>query len=117
MDYKKVKTETSTVTRNHRDFNKATGNLYKSLRMLSRRADQINVEIKKELTQKLEEFATTGDNLEEVFENREQIEIAKYYEKIPKPTLIAIHEYLTDKLILTEKEEEDLLAIKKTAAE
>jgi hypothetical protein len=82
MDYKKVKTDVFAVTRNE------------TVAVLSKRANQIGLEIKEELNQKISEFATTTDNLEEVFENREQIEIAKYYEHLPKPTLISIHEYL-----------------------
>jgi DNA-directed RNA polymerase subunit K/omega len=62
------------------------------------RANQISLEMKDELNKKIEEFATPSDNLEEVFENREQIEIARYYEQLPKPTLIAIQEYLEDKI-------------------
>lgn len=93
MDYKKVKTETYSVTRNIEDFTKGTSNVYETVAILSKRANQIGLELKEELDQKISEFATTTDNLEEVFENREQIEIAKYYEHLPKPTLIAIHEY------------------------
>jgi len=93
MDYKKVKTDATAVTRTMRDFNKQTGNVYATVAMLTKRANQISQEIKQELNQKLSEFATHTDNLEEIFENREQIEIAKYYEHLPKPTLIAVHEY------------------------
>jgi hypothetical protein len=96
MDYKKVKTETFAVTRNIEDFTKGTANVYETVSILSKRANQIGLEIKEELNQKISEFATTTDNLEEVFENREQIEIAKYYEHLPKPTLIAIHEYVNE---------------------
>ena len=98
MDYKKVKTETYSVTRNIEDFTKGTANVYETVAILSKRANQIGLELKEELNQKLSEFATTTDNLEEVFENREQIEIAKYYEHLPKPTLIAIHEYSNDEI-------------------
>jgi DNA-directed RNA polymerase subunit K/omega len=93
MDYKKVKTENVAVTRNIEDFTKGTNNVYETVSILSKRANQISLEMKEELNQKISEFATTTDNLEEVFENREQIEIAKYYEHLPKPTLIAIQEY------------------------
>jgi DNA-directed RNA polymerase subunit K/omega len=98
MDYKKVKTETSAVTRKIQDFSNVTGNVYETLAMLSKRANQISLELKEELNKKLSEFATSNDNLEEVFENREQIEIAKFYERLPKPTLIAIQEYLDDQI-------------------
>jgi len=93
MDYKKIKTETSTITRDLTEFVKPTGNLYESVVILSKRANQIGLEIKQELNGKLSEFAPATDNLEEIFENREQIEIAKYYEQLPKPTLLAIHEF------------------------
>jgi DNA-directed RNA polymerase subunit K/omega len=98
MDYKRIKTDSEAVTRQVRDFDKETGNIYESVSILSKRANQIGLEIKKELDQKIEEFATPADNLEEVFENREQIEIAKFYEQLPKPTLIAIHEFLSDQI-------------------
>jgi DNA-directed RNA polymerase subunit K/omega len=94
MDYKKVKTDVNAVTRNIEDFTAGTNNIYETVAVISKRANQIGLEIKEELNQKLSEFATSSDNLEEVFENREQIEIAKFYEHLPKPTLIAIHEYL-----------------------
>jgi len=93
MDYKKVKTEKEAVTRTLREFDEVTGNIYESVAILSKRANQIGKELKEELNRKIEEFATTGDNLEEVFENREQIEIAKFYEQLPKPTLLAIQEF------------------------
>ena len=98
MDYKKVKTDTLAVTRDIRKFDEKTGNIYESVVMLSRRANQISKEIKEELGRKIEEFATSSDTLEEAFENREQIEIAKFYESLPKPTLIAIHEYLNNQI-------------------
>ena len=95
MDYKKVKTETSAITRKMRDFDLETVNIYESVVILSKRANQISLEIKEELNKKLAEFASPNDNLEEIFENREQIEIAKFYERLPKPTLISIHEFLS----------------------
>lgn len=98
MDYKKIKTDTVAVTRNIEDFTRGTNNVYESVSILSKRANQISLEMKEELNQKISEFATTTDNLEEVFENREQIEIAKFYEQLPKPTLISIHEYLKDEI-------------------
>jgi DNA-directed RNA polymerase subunit K/omega len=93
MDYKKVKTELTTVTRDLRQFDKDTRNIYQSVVVVAKRANQIGQEMKEELNSKLEEFATSTDNLEEIFENREQIEIARYYEQLPKPTLIAISEF------------------------
>lgn len=88
----------STVTRDLRELDKATDNLYESIVIISKRANQIGVEIKEELNSKLAEFASNNDNLEEVFENREQIEISKHYERMPKPTLVAIDEFLKDKV-------------------
>jgi hypothetical protein len=94
MDYKKVKAEPTIVTRDLRQFDKETQNIYQSVAIISKRANQIGLEMKEELNNKLEEFATSTDNLEEIFENREQIEIARYYEQLPKPALISISEYL-----------------------
>lgn len=98
MDYKKVKTDPEAVTRTAHNFNNLTGNIYETVVLLSKRANQISLELKDELSHKIEEFATTNDNLEEIFENKEQIEIAKFYERLPKPTLIAVHEYLHDQI-------------------
>ncbi|MEI6765348.1 MAG: DNA-directed RNA polymerase subunit omega [Bacteroidota bacterium] len=98
MDYKKVKTEPVAVTRNISDFTKNYSNIYEAVVILSKRANQIASEIKEELNGKIEEFGTNTDNLEEIFENREQIEIAKFYERLPKPTLLAINEFLHDQI-------------------
>jgi hypothetical protein len=98
MDYKKSKADISTVTRDLRQFDHESGNIYQSVGIISKRSNQIAQEMKEELTNKLSEFATSTDNLEEVFENREQIEIARYYEQLPKASLIAINEFLNDKI-------------------
>jgi DNA-directed RNA polymerase subunit K/omega len=98
MDFKREKIGTEAVTRKMRDLSDKTGNIYESVAVLARRSDQIGKMIKEELGQKIEEFSTPSDTLEEVFENREQIEIAKYYERLPKPTLIAMHEFMNDKV-------------------
>lgn len=98
MDFKKTNAPTNTVTRNLVDFVKDTDNIYESVAIMSKRANQISVEIKEELKHKLEEFSSTTDNLEEVFENREQIEISRYYERLPKPSLIAAQEFQEGKL-------------------
>ncbi len=98
MDFKKIRTETTVVTRQKDQFYKGTGNIYETVAILTIRANQIASEMKEELNKKIEEFATNNDSLEEVFENREQIEIAKFYERLPKPTLIAIHEFLNDEI-------------------
>lgn len=97
MDFKKTNAEPSTVTRDIRKFDGPTGNIYEAVAIISKRANQVSSEMKEELSAKLAEFASHSDNLEEIFENREQIEISKFYEKLPKPTLIAVQEYLEDK--------------------
>lgn len=106
MDYKKIKTETTAVTRDKHKFYDHTGNIYKTVAVLSKRANQIGLEMKEELNRKIAEFATTTDNLEEIFENREQIEIAKFYEHLPKPTLIAVHEYLNEQVYIRDPHDE-----------
>ena len=88
----------TTVTRDLVNFEEKTGNIYETLAILSKRANHISAELKEELNDKLSEFASANDNLEEVFENREQIEISKHYERMPKPTLIAVQEYLDGKI-------------------
>lgn len=98
MDYKKIKTDVHAITRNIEDFTIGTHNIYETVAVISKRSNQVGLEMKEELNQKISEFATSNDNLEEVFENREQIEIAKYYEHLPKPTLIAIQEYLNSEI-------------------
>ncbi len=99
MDYKRTKADKTTETRDSGAFNKMTDNMYESINMISKRSNQIAQDIKQELYRKIEEFASQNDNLEEIFENREQIEIARFYEQLPKATLIAIHEYLNDQLV------------------
>jgi DNA-directed RNA polymerase subunit K/omega len=106
MDYKKVKTDTTAVTRNKQNFYDKTSNIYITVAILSKRANQISLEMKDELDRKIDEFSTTSDNLEEIFENREQIEIAKYYERLPKPTLIAIYEFLNDHIYFRDPHDE-----------
>lgn len=108
MDYKKSKASVTTVTRDLRKFDSDAINIYQTVMIMARRANQISVELKQELNRKLEEFAYYTDNLEEVFENREQIEISKYYERLPKPTLIATQEFLDDEIYyrMTEAEPE-----------
>jgi hypothetical protein len=97
-DLKKNNADQSIVTRDIRRFDGGTGNIYEAISIMSKRANQIGTEIKEELSGKLQEFTNHTDNLEEVFENREQIEISKHYEKMPKPTLFAIQEFLEDKV-------------------
>ena len=98
MDYKKSKAATNTKTRNIMDFAAPTGNIYESVAIMSKRANQISSQMKEDLNRKLKEFATSSDNLEETFENREQIEISRFYERLPKPTLMAQDEFLNDRI-------------------
>ncbi|MBE6329619.1 MAG: DNA-directed RNA polymerase subunit omega [Paludibacteraceae bacterium] len=98
MDYKKVSAPNNTITRDMNQLCSDTGNVYETVNIIAKRANQISVEMKSELERKLQEFASYNDNLEEVFENREQIEISRFYEKLPKPTLIAAQEYTDGKV-------------------
>ena len=109
MDYKKTNAPTNTVTRNILELCDETGNIYESVAIIAKRANQISSDLKVELSKKLQEFASTNDNLDEVFENREQIEISRFYEKLPKPTLIATQEFVDGKIYFRNpvKEEED----------
>lgn len=93
MDYKKTNAPINTVTRDVIALCEDTGNIYETVEIIARRANQISSEMKHDLDKKLQEFSTNSDSLEEVTENREQIEISRYYEKLPKPTLIATQEY------------------------
>jgi DNA-directed RNA polymerase subunit K/omega len=97
-DLKNSKAAVSTITINRNEFDEKTENIYEAISITSKRAVQINSEIKKELLEKLEEFATYSDSLEEVFENKEQIEVSKFYEKLPKPHAMAVEEWLMDKI-------------------
>ncbi len=106
MEYKKLKTDVTAVTRNTTEFMEPTGNIYETLAILTKRANQISLDLKEELSQKIQEFSSSSDQLDEVFENREQIELSKFYENLPKPTLMAIHELLTDKIFFRRPEEE-----------
>lgn len=99
MDYRKSNAPTNTITRDMMRLSEDTGNVYETVMVIGKRANQISVEMKQDLEKKLQEFASYNDNLEEVFENREQIEISRYYEKLPKPTLIAAQEYEDEKFI------------------
>ncbi len=105
MNFKNSTAERSTVTRNTVDFENDTENIYESLVVMSKRSNQLSVDLKIELTAKLEEFASTTDNLEEIFENREQIEISRFYERLPKPVAMAIQEFLEEKVYYRDPEE------------
>ena len=93
VDFKKVKAPNNTITRNPAVLASKADNIYEAVAVIGQRANQISVEMKEELSRKLQEFASYADNLEEIFENREQIEISKYYERLPKPVLIATQEF------------------------
>ena len=98
MDYKKSTAPTNAVTRNVMELCDETGNIYESVAIIAKRANQISAEIKGELSKKLQEFASVSDSLDEMFENREQIEISRFYEKLPKPTLMATEEFVEGKV-------------------
>lgn len=98
MNFKNTNAARTTITRNVKELELQTGNIYESIVVISKRANQISSELKEELSLKLQEFATAQDNLEEVFENREQIEISKFYERLPKPHAIAVQEMLEDEI-------------------
>jgi len=98
MKLKKSKAPITTVTRNLDDLHAPTGNIFETIVIVAKRANQINVELKHELNSKLEDFSSYTDNLEEVFENREQIEISRYYEKLPKSSLVALQELMDNEI-------------------
>lgn len=105
---KKTNAEVTTVTRDTELLEKHTGNVYETLNIISRRANQLQMKLKEELQEKLEEFASHTDNLEEVFENREQIEISRHYEKLAKPSSLAYQEWLEDQVYFRNPGEEQL---------
>jgi DNA-directed RNA polymerase subunit K/omega len=106
MDYKKTDASKTTVTNDNSLLENKVGNIYEAIVALEKRSNQIASEIKEELLSKLDEFATHNDNLDEIFENKEQIEVSKFYEKLSKPTLIAIKELLDDQLFIKTQNEE-----------
>jgi DNA-directed RNA polymerase subunit K/omega len=105
-DFKKSKANNSTVTRDLNVISNPTGNLYEAVAIMSKRAVQINKDMKDELLSKLDEFATHSESIEEIFENSEQIEVSKFYEKLPKGTLIAIQEWLENNVYYREATKE-----------
>ena len=109
----KATASASIITRNLADITSENGNVYEAISIISKRANQLAIKLKEELNGKLAEFATTVDNLEEVFENREQIEISKHYERLPKPTNLAIEEFLEGKVYYRTPEEEAPVAAPK----
>lgn len=103
---KKVKPNTLSITRDIDKFDEKTGNIYESIVIISKRANQIAVDLKEELTEKMQEFSNTRDTMEEILENREQIDLAKHYEQMPKPSLLAIEEFLADEIYFRKPEKE-----------
>ena len=106
MDYKRVTASTTTITRDLSDMSDKVGNVYETVKVLGKRANQISVVMKQDLDAKLLEFASYTDNLEEVFENHEQIEISRFYEQLPKPTLVAIDELEHDEIYFRNPDKE-----------
>jgi DNA-directed RNA polymerase subunit K/omega len=98
MDLKKTNAPVNTITYNKSQIEERTGNVYEAITIMAKRANQINSESKKELIEKLDEFATYNDSLEEIFENKDQIEVSKFYEKLPKRQALSVQEWLDDKI-------------------
>jgi DNA-directed RNA polymerase subunit K/omega len=108
MDIKNSQAPINTITYDRDLIDGPTGNIYEAISIISKRANQINGDIKKELLEKLDEFATYNDSLEEIFENKEQIEVSKFYERLPKPHALAVQEWLEDKIYHRNTKEESL---------
>ena len=107
MSVKDSKAELSTITYDRDKIEKNVGSIYEAIVVMGKRAEQINAEIRTELHNKLDEFAVHNSTLEEVFENKEQIEISKHYEKLPKPTSIAIQEWLDGEIYYRKTDEKN----------
>ena len=105
MDLKKVKASVNTETYDRNVIDKSTDNIYEAISIISKRSEQINSDIRTELIDKLEEFATYNDSLEEIFENKEQIEVSRFYERLPKAHALAVEEWLNDKIYHRNTEE------------
>ena len=105
--YRNSNASNTTKTYDRKDIEKQTDNIYEAISRIAKRSSQINIEIKKELHDKLDEFATHNDNLEEIFENKEQIEVSRFYERLPKPYAIAIQEWLDSKVYYRDTEESE----------
>lgn len=106
MDYKNTNAAISTITYDKVKIAEPTKNIYEAIAIIARRATQINGDLRAELVEKLEEFATHNDSLEEIFENKEQIEVSKFYERLPKPTALAVEEWFDGKIYYRNPEEE-----------
>ncbi len=107
MDTKKTRAVNTTITRDTAQFSKGTDNIYETVALLSKRSNQIASEMKRELHKKIEEFSSNIDTMDEIYENREQIEVVRHYEQLPKPTLMATQEYLNDDLYYRNPAKED----------
>ncbi len=105
--YRNSNASNTTKTYDRKDIDEQTNNIYEAISIIAKRSNQINIEIKKELHDKLDEFATHNDNLEEIFENKEQIEVSRFYERLPKPYAIAIQEWLEGKVYYRDTEESE----------
>ena len=99
IDYKQTKAPKTTITRDINELTEKVGNVYETVAIIGKRSNQISSALKKELDAKLQDFSIPQDSIEETFENKEQIEISRNYEKLPKPTLIATHEFIDNELI------------------
>lgn len=110
MDTKKLNASVTTITRDVDKLEEMSGNIYKTVMIVAKRANQIAVEMKEELHRKLEEFSSVSESLEEIFENREQIEVSKYYERLPKPVSIALQEFIEGKLYYHTPEQSERIA-------
>lgn len=109
MDYKKLDAPVSTITRNMNDLCAEVGNVYETVAIIAKRSNQISTELKKELDAKLQDFSTPADNIEEVFENKEQIEISRSYEVLPKATLLATQEFVEGKVFYRNPTKESVM--------
>jgi len=108
MDFKKINAPTSTISRDMNAISENVGNVYETVKIIAKRANQISSEIKVEIDKKLQDFGGSNENIEEVFENREQIEISRHFEKLPKPTLLATQEFIEDKIYFKNPSKEKL---------
>ncbi|PVW16529.1 DNA-directed RNA polymerase subunit omega [Marixanthomonas spongiae] len=108
IDIKNSEAPVNTTTIDKNKVDAPTENIYEAISIIAKRATQINSDIKKELLEKLDEFATYNDSLEEIFENKEQIEVSKFYERLPKPHALAVEEWLNDKIYYRNTKEEEL---------
>lgn len=106
MDYKKIKTNTTAITRDIKNFDEQTGNIYETVAVVSKRANQIALDMKEELNHKIEEFGINRDEGDEMHENKEQIDLVRHYEMLPKPTLIAVQEYINKEIYFRKADEE-----------